>query len=486
MDFRDAAPPEDPVKRAEYFEKYFRGRQYRGLTSFMNERDDQKNFIPTRNRAPNVRYNLCRAIPNRIVGFLFGAGTFPTFTTSAEGASAAIEWLRDYVMRARFPNALRKACVQGSAAVVFGFRRGKLKVRTYARTLAQPIFDDSDELLALVVKYRSTDPADGKPCLVRMTLDSEKELWERKDASATGDVWTQIDVVKHELGFVPAIWIRHLSDDSECADGESLLEDIPELQEEIDYSLSQRSRALRYSSDPQAVINDDVPADTVKTLAKSPAGTWLLGKNGKVTYLEIQGKGLEMQGQTVSELRKGALEIARVVLPDPDAVKGQQLSGFALRTLYEPMIDLADELKTPWQDAMIEFLTKVLLACAVLKNRGDIVRIPGIDDAISAITQPPASVQPMQKLFHPWLGSTAKDWKVPVYTKDVCPIAVTWGPYFDISPAEKQAMATAASTAKNSGIMSAKAAVRFIGPAMGVGDVDEEIALIENEQGLEG
>lgn len=479
---RKCEAPDDPIERAEFFERYFRGKQYKGLTHFINERDSDKNLIPIRFRAPNVRYNICRAIANRMVGFLFGDRTFPTFSSSeAPEANNVLTWIRDKVMLASFPDALRKVCVQGSAAITFGFRRGKLKVRTFTRTKAQPIFDDAGELLCLVVKYHSRHPETNKPGLTRMTLDSENEVWEFQEADDKTGEWKLLESIGHKAGFVPAVWIRHLGADDDSADGESLLEEIPELQEEIDYSLSQRARSLRYTSDPQTIIKSKNPQQTKKNLAKSPAGTWLLDATDDISYLEIIGKGTEMQGNSIHELRKAALEVARVVLPDADAVKGQ-MSGYALRILYEAMIDLADELKTPWTAAMNEFLSKVLLYSAMLRRDNQVVRIPDIERVIPKVKIPTPATDTLKR-YHPWLGNVAREFKLPVYSNDVLPISVAWGAYFDTSPAEEKDIVTAASTAKNSGLLSTSSGVRFIAPTLGIGDVKNEVLMIEQEEG---
>lgn len=254
------------------------------------------------------------------------------------------------------------------------------------------------------------------------------------------------------------------------------------MQEEIDYSLSQRARSLRYCSDPQTYIRDEAPEKTAELLKKSPDGTWLLGKDGAVGYLEMTGKGLELSSSFVQELRRLAMEVARVVLPDPEKISGQGLSGYALRILHEAMIDLGDELKTPWSAAFAEFTAKVLLAAAAHGARGQSVSIPGVAAALPSVKTVEAGSDNI-KHAHPWLAE-ARDWPVPAFVGDALPLTISWGPYFQASVEEEKMVVDMATTAKNGGIISAEGGLRKVAPILDVANVDEELTRIHEEAGL--
>lgn len=467
--------------RAERYLKYYLGKQYEGKASWDDERDADGNYVSVRRRKPGLRKNICKSTCNRIAGFLMGSETFPEFKVDKELLGETLKWLRENVYLRKLPSACKWACVQGSVGLSFGFVRGKLLLRTWRRDQAWPFFDDADELAALVVMYQGIDRATGKALWFRMILDSDRELWESSESSSGG--WREVSSEEHGFGFVPGVWVRHLSDEAGVADGESIIEDIIEggIQEEVDYSASQRSRALRYTSDPQAVIQDENPEEAMNNLIKSPSGTWFLGKDGKVYFLEIKGEGIKLMGEMTRDLAKDAQELARVVLPDPDRTSGA-MSGFALRMMNEPMIDLADQLQATWTPALLELTAKVLSGAKVELAKNNRVRIPGIEDVMQfggSVVREEGHVT----VKHPWLGAEPVGFRMPGFATDLFNLTAFWGSYFDESPEEEQRIVGTATSALAGGLVSRETAVRAVGPYLGVGDVDEELRRIDVERG---
>lgn len=471
---------DDPIGKAARFQKFFAGKQYEGLSPWDRERDHEGNYVPLRRRAPRVRYNLCKAICNRMVGFLMGANTLPEFR--GEGLADALKWLRDSMFLKVIPPAFRKACIQGSVGITFGFRRGKLLVRSYARDQAWPLFDDSDELLALVCQFTATDQRTGKKARFRLVLDAKEEVWYVCDRTAGSDSWQEYDRFEHGFGFVPAVWVRHMSEEPGVADGESLLEEILPLQEAIDYGISRQDRALTFTADPQTIIQDENPEDVMRSLIKSPTGTWFLGKDAKAYFLEIDGRGIELQGKFTGALRQYALELSRVVLPDPEKVSGQ-MSGFMMRMLYESMIDLADELQPAWTAGLVELAGKILLATRQLAA-GSEVFVGGLDEIREAVPQVEARSETVE-VHHPWLKGK-RAFVLPAFTGAAMNIQAFWGPYFDVSPEEEGKIVDSAVRAHQGAILSRQTAVEFVAPYLGVTDAEEEVRRIEVDRAAEG
>ncbi len=493
------------LAKAELFQTYYDGRQYDGLLDWWTERDLQGNYIPQLQRAPSVQYRLGTTICRRMKAFTIGR-PFPDFTVDeSDGVVDLVAWLRDNALASVFPEAQLDAAVQGSAAIVFGFANASLMCRSYRRSQAWPLFQEDGQLAGLVIRYAGYHPTTGMPCWFRGILDSRVETWET--AGGIGGPWTAWRTTEHNLGFVPAVWLRNLVASHNAIDGISVLDGILPSLKALDYSLSRQDRALAYTADPQAVIEDDNPEDVVKRLVKSPAGTWIVGKGGKIYYLEIDGKGIELQGNFADRMRKAALEVARVALTDPDSIKGGELSGYALRMVHEAMIDLADEQRLILEKAMREMLCKIIGATQIATARGELLNLPAasgetgqsgwpwarammtklIGDARNRAAGGAATAEGDSELYHPWIeGNQARRWPRAATVSGAWDIDVEWSAYFDPSPQEDLESMQAIAAARSSGVASLETCVRTAAPLMRAGNVEEEIARVKAENPGDG
>lgn len=473
-----------PLRKAREFQEIFDNQRYSHLLDWHRERDEAGNYIPIRKRAPHIRYNLAKAICQEMAGFLMGHRPFPTFQASEYDLADSLDWLRTYYLLKQIPTACLDACVQGSCGISFGWVRGKLLMRTWRRSEATPIFDDSGELLALVALFDGEHPKTGKSVQWRMTLDAMEETWEFRERSIVGNEdWSLHETIKHEMGFVPAVWVRHLVEAIGRPDGISLLESLPELLKEIDYSYSRRGRSLDYSADPQAIIRDQDPEDFMKRLMKSPAGTWFFGEKGDAKYLEISGEGIKLQGEFASDLRRRAQEISRVFLPDPERLTGQHMSGFALRVLYGPQIALADQLKVNWTTSLLELVAKILESAVIQRSKNRDVYMDGLE-GLDGVPRPDASNTEDVEMRHPLLREVRR-WPRPYYVMERWGLSASWGPYFDTSPEEEESIMRTAAAGRSAGIISQDTAIRMTAPHTGVGNIDEELSRIQHDSGFE-
>ncbi|MBI1291857.1 phage portal protein [bacterium] len=464
--------PISPNASAAHHQAIYDMSRYDDLLPWEKERDASGKYISVERRRPGVPVNLARTICNTARDFLLCHRTFPQFTSEDETTRGIATDLRDEILLPVCQKAGLHAMIQGSAAITFGFVRGVLRCRAWPRTQSHPIFDDAGQLLALVIVYQGINPADGKSATFRLTLDAMTETWEVQSQGA----WEQLrPPFQHNFGFVPAVWIRHFGTDGNEVDGMSLLEDLAAPLKAHDYSYSRENRALNYTADPTMVLKDKDPVALQKDVVRSPAGSMLLGENADAKYLEMEGTGLERQAEFRRDLRKGILEVARVVIMDSDKITGANLSGYALTVLHRPMIDLADSLKPAWNQALTELVTRILLASSIIRSRAQSVLIRNVETLRVPV---PAVSSSTVTAWHPWTDRTA--WPEPAIVRHLVDVGTQWGLYFAPSPEEYQTTVNTASVALASELASHETAVRMVAPITGV-DPAEEVERIRAE-----
>lgn len=463
----------DKLTKAESFQRLYDGDEYAGMAGWWQEEDANGQYVPVRMRAPCNPQRMARMMVSRVRGMLMGSNTFAKLSHAKPALNPVLDWLGTELYRT-VPNACTDALVQGAACITFGYVRGALVIRHWKRNHCAPLFDEAGNLAAVVI--RSTVMVEGKARKGRMALTTVDETWEYEGP----DGWTPLPAktAKHQFGFVPAIWVRPLDCGCGLADGDSLLEGVEPLSKEHDYSFSQEGRGLFYTADPQVVISDEEPEKTSALLMKSPRGTWVTGKNGKAYFLEISGEGLQLLSSYSERARRRAMDLARVVALDPEKMVGTAISGFALRMLYAPMIQLCDDLKPAWTLAIRELAAKILHAGRISLSKGA-VYLPQVEGLAALGTLPTVTDTFTEK--HPWLEKEITC-PYPVPVQHITEISVVWGDYFTASPEEDQSRVAAASTARSSGILSLDGAVRALAPVFDTRSVEQEVAKLAAEQ----
>lgn len=242
--------------------------------------------------------------------------------------------------------------------------------------------------------------------------------------------------VEHELGFVPAVWIQNLPVSGDI-DGQAIVEE-PErkIEEEINYTLSQTGRALRYNQEPQPVFKDvrnfdykspvKRSADQVLSIESTKDG------NAEADLLELQGAGVGQVKEYVSKLRDFFRAITRSTRQDPEK-KGQAISGAALKRLLRPLLMLIGQERGQYGPKISRLLEKMLEALTGEK-----------------------------------------------YT-----VSASWPDIVKLTPQDKLQVVQIAMSAKRSGLVTKQKAVELIAPLFGVEDVVEFMEELEEEEAFE-
>jgi hypothetical protein len=346
---------------------------------FHEERSAGGEYIPIRNRRPSVRYALCRVVVEDSVSLLFSEGHFPTIdSTDASVRDAFV----DIVKETRLNQVMTEAAIRGSVGSV------ALLLRVLSKRIFVSVLDtafltptwsvaEPDTLASVTERYKVSGSVLLAAGYEDLT-DPDAEFWFMRKWDATSETWflpaevsnsgtPMIDEsrsVRHNLGFVPVVWIRNLpglSATGSTDDGACTFRAAIETQIEIDYQLSQVGRGLKYSSDPTLLIKEPASAD--REIIKGAGNALVVGEKGDARMLEIGGTASAAVIDYVRTLREFALESVHGNRANADRVSAAQ-SGRALELLNQGLIWLADNLRISYGEGALLQLARMILRAA--------------------------------------------------------------------------------------------------------------------------
>ena len=426
-------------------------------------------FIPLRKRAPSVRYNMCRTLTNDSVSFTLGEGRFPSIVSSDPITRDA---MKDIINNCLLQQVMIEAATIGSIGSVAVLMRvlkndageNKIYFEVLPTQYLTPTYDPNapDTLLKVTQKFKVNGidlidlgydiPEDNENSFYwyQRVFDRNAEthfmpmlVSEQRDKNGNLKKMVEDESrnVKHNLGFVPVVWIKNLSGGS-GVDGACTFEQAIHAQIEIEYQLSQLGRALKYSGDPLLLINEAGGPDS--QLSVDNSNTLIVGENGDGKLIESNGKAFMAVVQYVRTIRELALETCRGNRSSIDKLSLPQ-SGIALKVLWQPLISLADDLRGTYGEGLKSLLKMVQRAQAKLGNLqvGD-VKLPALD------------------------------------TKQA--ISLRWPEFFDPSATDRQQQAASLAQLVAAGLMSRDTAVETLSRSYDIDDVAAEILLIEADQ----
>ena len=200
---------------------------------------------------------------------------------------------------------------------------------------------------------------------------------------------------------------------------------------------------------------------------KAPGKRWDIPVGGDAKLLESTGAGAQILEGAIKEMRRTLCDATGVILVDPQTLGSGDLSARALTLMHAPMLDVADNLRVEYGDALVRIVNAFLRLCANVDAANDV-----------ALTSWGAARAVLAKLSgatadggRRWLGAT---------------IDLAWGPYFEPSSEDKRYTIDNAMKA-NGGrpVASLRTSVAMASAVLGVEDVDAEVEDIEEEQGAD-
>ncbi|OYV74688.1 MAG: hypothetical protein B7Z74_01860, partial [Deltaproteobacteria bacterium 21-66-5] len=420
---------------------------------------DAREYIPVADRAPCVRYNLCRMVVEDAVSLLFGDGHFPGVQIDDEATRDA---LSDLIAETRLAETMQDAAVRGSigsVAIRLIVLRQRVFFDVFDTLYLTPEYDpeEPDRLIRIVERYK----VKGRDLAAKGYVIPEDALatdhWFRREWDINNERWfvpqtvadaaagkpPRIDAgrsVTHQLGFCPWVWIKNLGAGRDKIDGPSTFAAAVESQIEIEYQLSLGGRALKYSASPTLMLKE--PSGT-GTVALAAGDTIIVSEKGDGKWLEIDGGASEAVREHVRLLREFALESIHGNRSNADKVSAAQ-SGRALELLHQPLIWLADKLRLSYGEGGLLPLLRMVVEAArkyPLKVNGKAVRL--------AVDQP---------------------------------MTLAWPRWFPPTAADRSSDATTLVALTSHGLMSQETALRQIAPVYDVADPGAEASAIATDQ----
>lgn len=470
-------------------EAYYLGKQYegRGLVDWHTAK------TPLRKRKPKIQIPLFREMVEQLVGFVWSGHRFPSVKVEATRAdtdapddigpvlshedAAELTTFARRMMKLSFgprsaKEMTRKALITTSAAVVVSVRGGHLSFHVEPGKHCTPTFraDNPREIesVEIVYQHKAEKPTAGG------SIRSEW-VWYRRTITETRDI-TYLEVpvrngatpkwiedpqktVDHNLGFCPVRWVRTLPDSADLLDGTPVIDPVlyPAL-EAVDYTLSQRDRAVAYGMDPQLIRRGVKPNDA-ENLLKSPESAWDIPSDADASFLEVNGAGAQRGTEHADDFTQRIRVACRIVSLDPKLFSGD-VSGRFLELVASPMVVLASDLRSDLgDDAWCSVIATALRIVATVIARGEDIWIPGATRA--------AAILNAAQLSGPWLDP---------------PIGLGWQPFFPESPAERgQRVQTAMQASGNKPLVTVRTASASVADVFDVEDAGAEYDALEGE-----
>jgi hypothetical protein len=474
-------------KALDELDALYRGRQYegRGLAPAWDKAPQGARRVALRQQKPSVQYDLPRVIVDRPAAMLFGEGRMPAITFDpAEKPAATADANGDGVPDAAAeingwfdaiadegdlaPQCLvmaRQGEAIGSGAMTWAVVEGEFEFQAHKASDCVPTFHPRKRgrLTRLEKRYKFKRAIQELQAGVLVTIEREfwhREVWDEQThtvfqpAAVAADgrepTWAVADATTHGFGFVPGAWVKNIDDgEPSRVDGVSLLDGIADLTEDIDRTLSAKSRAIRYNQDPERVYFGLKPEDVQRLQVGGGASTSLPKKTdgADVEVLELKGDGQRLGEEHVVAQRGRVLETTRVTMPDPERLLAAAKSGVALRLLFAPTLELVGELRQSYGRALRTIFNQILRAAR-----------EGKLGALGALATPPPARIP---------GGKAK---------------LTWGRIFDPTPEDLEIIARAASTLYAAKLMDRETLVRWLSNYLDIKDVQAVLRRLEDEE----
>lgn len=369
--------------RLQVLQRVLNGALYDELPhAFHEEKTDGDEYIPLRERRPCVRTNLCRTVVDDSVALLFSEGHFPTVEIDGGDKKALAKLLKEIKLNELMIDAATRGSV-GSVAVLFKVLEKRVFLEVLDTDYLTPKWNPKapDTLLSVTEKYKVKGADLAAQGYTIAVADLSAVFWFQRMWDATSETWytpwkvaetgkvPQVDgekTVKHELGFVPVVWIKNLPGGNATDGLPTFCDEAVDTQIEIDYQLSQAGRGLKYTSDPTLLIKEPAFGDQGPTV-KGAANALIVSDQGDAKLLEINGTAAAAVLDYVKHLREIALETMHGNRTSPEKMATAQ-SGRAMEMMQMGLIWLADRLRISYgEGAILEIVQMIAKASKKVK-----------------------------------------------------------------------------------------------------------------------
>lgn len=439
------------------FDQYYEGNQYDGLIPW-EDAAMQEDYVAVRKRKPRINYNVAKVLVNKVAGKLIGSSVFPKFVVEDDPEDT--EFFRAVMKAASFQRnmlePIKHMLLSGAAFVRYYLVDGIVEMEWANAKYCYPQFDAVGELEQIEIKYVFEDPndktANGKfrQKWYRMVLTKNADiLYDNPEyREGTEPTFQEVERNEHGFNFVQGEWFRTAKHKFD-PDGDSLIGDILDFIDDLNYSLSQSSQAISYNQEPLLGVSG-LDSEEIDKVVRSSQKALSLGREGEAAFIESDLKGVEVAEENRDHNRHRMLEVVRIVLHDPEKIVGSAMSAKAMETLHAPLVELIDELRIVVEPSLRNLLLKISMTLLQVNAQG----------FETMITVP-------------------KGWSP--HSLD---LTVQWPAIFPLTIEDIAKKCQAAGVVTTNKIISRESALRWLAADFGIEDIDTEIQKIAAEPDL--
>lgn len=280
------------------------------------------------------------------------------------------------------------------------------------------------------------------------------------------------DTVEHNAGRCPIVWVQSTRS-SQSTSGDTDLEGVYEVADQIDKMQSMVTRASVANTDPTLVYKDeDRNRRRNNQLRKGHGARIDVGPQGDAKLLETTGSSIQTSWDGVRELRERVFQVTGCVVVTPETASAYK-SGTAIAMMWRAMESrCSTRLRPPLKTAIKQI-------CNIYIAIGTAVGVSSMEeDEPGGIVLPPKVTPPSKDdPDTPPKIEAHKVGRAKYYE-------VRWAPFHEPTPEGLQAMAAALTAANGQKpLLSRETATREMVNVIGNVDPNEELERIEAEHG---
>ncbi|WP_219622879.1 phage portal protein [Ralstonia mannitolilytica] len=350
--------------------------------AFDEERNSSNEYVPLKDRRPCARTRICATVVSDSVSLLFSEGHFPAIECKDENTRDALTKIaKETNLNAVMIDAATRGSV-GSVAILLRVLKGRVFFAVLPTAYMTPEWDKEapDTLKSVTERYKVRGRVLKASGYAIPDDELNSDFWFQRVWDGSAETWyvpqslndvkdekpPVVDTertTKHNLGFVPMVWVRNLPGGDDIDGAPTFPPEAIDLQIEADYLLSQGGRGLKYQSDPTLLIKEPAFGEKGPTV-KGAANAIITSTEGDAKLLEISGESARAVMEWVRGLRDIALEGSGGNRSNPDKLSAAQ-SGRAMELMNQGLIWLADRLRISYgEGALLSILEMIVRASA--------------------------------------------------------------------------------------------------------------------------
>lgn len=438
--------------KLEVLNKYSESKQYDHLTNWDLNCDAQDNYIAIRKRKPKIIYPFTKVLSERVATKLVGKSNFPQYKVEDDPDTEAFfkAIIKASKLKSNLVDPIKSMNTLGSTFVRFYLNEGNIKMDWYNSNHCYPEFLPNGDLSSVKVRFVFESPNESDMSGKRVQRWFQLILGMQSDISYDNPkytenvepIFTETGRVDHNLGFVQGEWFK-TSKTNLSPDGHSLVEDVLDFIDELNYNMSQSSQSVSYNQDPQLYFSG-IDEEETEALIRSSSKSWNLGREGTAGFLETDLNGVKVATELRDKVRLGIQDISRVILMDPEKVVGHAQSAKAMEVLHGPLVDLIEELR------------------------------PNVEEHITKLIQKMSLVVLLQARF----GQPVPFELPPNYQPSTLQPEVIWPPIFAQTIQDLRDKVQVAVSASSASLISRETLTQWLAEDFGIENVEEEVARV--------